>query len=81
MGAKSQPKPRTDDHWGLFAGSWALWAGVHRPRSDLVQNTKINSGVQLSLLVSVCMGRAVALPPGPVLSVQSSPCGQQSLWE
>lgn len=65
VGTRSRPKPRVDDHWGLLAESLALWAGVHRPRPDPVQNTKINSGVQLSLPVSASLGRTVALPTRP----------------
>lgn len=62
MGARGWPKPRAYDHWGLVAGYWAFWAGVCRPRPDLVQNTKINSVVELSLPLSVRLGRSVAHP-------------------
>lgn len=82
MGARGQPKPRADDRWGQLAGSQALWAGVCRPRADPVQNTKINSVVQLSLPVSVRLGRAVGFPTRPC-AVLSSPTTARvagSLW-
>lgn len=56
---------------GPACQSRAFGAGVCRTRPEPVQNTKINSVVQLALPVSVWAGEWLP-PAGPVLSVQSS---------